>query len=404
MHRTQAIPWLPDIPSSWSVQPAKTVLEREKILNSDRTEQTVLSLTLRGVVENDPENPEGLVPADYATYQIFEADDLVFKLIDLENVRTSRIGHVHRKGIMSSAYLRLRPMRSVCPRYLYWQFFDLYNRRVFNQLGNGVRSTLGAEDVLTLPLAIPTLPEQRKIADYLDRETDRIDTLIAKKGQVQDLLHLRLYSLIAEEMASLEITHVPLKRTARIIDCKHRTPDYLSSGIPIVSPGDIQPGILDLSGCYRFVSEEEYRDLASGERRAAVGDIIYSRNASIGIPALVATNCQFAMGQDVCIIRPLRSDGDGRFLQLILETLGKDQLEEQKIGSTFSRINVSQIAELRIPALSEVAQDELVDQWTTERTRTTALIEMIGQQIELLRERQQALITAAVAGGLEVAA
>lgn len=79
----------------------------QKQINKGNNFQNILSLTLRGVVNNNLDNPEGLVPKDYGTYQIFEKGDLVFKLIDLENFRTSRVGLVHERGAMSPAYIRL---------------------------------------------------------------------------------------------------------------------------------------------------------------------------------------------------------------------------------------------------------------------------------------------------------
>ena len=100
------------------------------------------------------------MPADYRTYQRFKQGDLVFKLIDLENLRTSRVGLIHKDGTMSSAYVRLVPQHDGVQRYFYHQYFDLYQRAVFNQLGAGVRSTLGAKDLLELPVLVP-VPRNR---------------------------------------------------------------------------------------------------------------------------------------------------------------------------------------------------------------------------------------------------
>lgn len=101
------VPWLGNVPAHWDIRRGKWLFRSRKELNSDLRNTNILSLTLRGVVNNDPDNPEGLVPKDYGTYQLFAKGDLVFKLIDLENVRTSRVGLVHQDGIMSPAYVRL---------------------------------------------------------------------------------------------------------------------------------------------------------------------------------------------------------------------------------------------------------------------------------------------------------
>src|SRR5262245_56091027 len=98
--KDSGVPWLGEVPVHWEVQRGKWLFRSVKEINADRRHTNILSLTLRGVVNNDPDDPEGLVPNDYATYQFFAKDDLVFKLIDLENIRTSRVGLVHQDGIM----------------------------------------------------------------------------------------------------------------------------------------------------------------------------------------------------------------------------------------------------------------------------------------------------------------
>ena len=164
------------VPQHWKIVRSKYLFECMKEINFGMKNINVLSLTLRGVVNNDPENPEGLVPRDYATYQIVRKDDIIFKLIDLENFQTSRVGLVHEDGIMSSAYVRFSPItRKINVRFFYYQFYDFYMRRIFNQIGKGVRSTLGAPDLLNLPVCVPPLPEQNAIVKYINNTTTQID-------------------------------------------------------------------------------------------------------------------------------------------------------------------------------------------------------------------------------------
>jgi type I restriction enzyme S subunit len=103
------IAWNENMPSHWTSDKAKHIFSNPKQINKGNSEKNILSLTLKGVIRNDADNPIGLAPSDYSTYQIFEENELVFKLIDLENISTSRVGIVHERGIMSSAYIRLHP-------------------------------------------------------------------------------------------------------------------------------------------------------------------------------------------------------------------------------------------------------------------------------------------------------
>ena len=196
--KSSGVEWLGDIPEHWELRRGKFLFLSLKELNSDNQSDNILSLTLRGVVNNDPDSPEGLVPHDYATYQVFSKGDLVFKLIDLENLRTSRVGLVHEDGIMSSAYIRLVAKHGGLQRYFYYQYFDLYQRGIFNQIGRGVRSTLGPSDLLEIPLLLPPVDEQKAIVRAIEKLTSDIDAAIAHTRREIELLEEYRTRLIAD--------------------------------------------------------------------------------------------------------------------------------------------------------------------------------------------------------------
>jgi type I restriction enzyme S subunit len=197
-YREDVAPWLGKVPKDWRFEKAKWFLAHRKQLNADGAIDNVLSLTLRGVVNNDPENPEGLVPKDYRTYQIFDQNDLVFKLIDLENVRTSRVGLVHERGIMSSAYVRVVPPRDWNPRFLHYWYYHLYQAEVFNKIGSGVRSTLGQSDLLELPIPIIARDLQDRIVALLDEKCAKIDEAVRIKEEQIALLREQRQILIQQ--------------------------------------------------------------------------------------------------------------------------------------------------------------------------------------------------------------
>ena len=170
------ISWIGKIPENYKLIKGKYLFKSQKQINKKMINKNLLSLTLKGVINKDLHSNEGLRPENYETYQIFEKDDLVFKMIDLENISTSRVGIVHEKGIMSSAYIRHIPnKKEIFPKYAYWFYFDLYNKEIYNSLGSGVRSTLSSDDLLDLKLPLPSIDDQREISNYLDFKTNNID-------------------------------------------------------------------------------------------------------------------------------------------------------------------------------------------------------------------------------------
>jgi type I restriction enzyme, S subunit len=293
----------------------------------------------------------------------------------------------------------LVPGPLMIPRFLAWQLYarqsELLATAPFTIL-----PILNNEFVRSLLITVPPLTTQRAIADYLDRETARIDALIAAKRRMVELLEDRLAIYTRQLLTSVEHKLQPLKRTWRVVDCKHRTPKYVDKGYPVISPGDTTPGRLDVSRAHRFVDEKDYQDLTEEGRQPRRGDIVYSRNASIGIAAFVDTDVPFCMGQDVCLVSSDRASQ--LFLTYFLNSLGLDQLEEQKVGSTFSRANVEQILELIVPTPEPEDQHRIAEQLDERTNSQQKVVSLLDSQINLLQERRQALITAAVTGQLDV--
>lgn len=177
-YESTTIPWNPTMPSHWKEYRGKRLFFSKKVKNAGNEESNILSLTLKGVIRNDKDRPIGLSPDDYSTYQIFEQGDLVFKLIDLENISTSRVGIVPERGIMSSAYIRLTARSPLNIRYFYMQYYSLWLRNIYNGLGAGVRQTLSADELLNLGIVVPSAAEQDQIVRFLDWKVSKVNQLI----------------------------------------------------------------------------------------------------------------------------------------------------------------------------------------------------------------------------------
>jgi len=210
-YKDSGLPWLGQVPAHWQTKRAKWIFRYHKHLNASGEERNILSLTLRGVVNNNPASPEGLVPKDYRTYQIFEKGDLVFKLIDLENLRTSRVGLVHERGIMSPAYIRMTLTGAGDRRFFFYQYYDLYLRGIYNQLGSGVRATLGPNDLLNLPVCVPSLEEQSAIVCYLDSIDQRIHRFIRNRQRLIEVLNEQKQAIINRAVTRGLDPNVPFK-------------------------------------------------------------------------------------------------------------------------------------------------------------------------------------------------
>lgn len=295
--KDSGVEWIGDIPAKWKLLPVKRFFRAEKRIVGDAVnEYERLALTMKGVIKRSKDDSEGLQPEKFEGYQILRENELVFKLIDLENVKTSRVGLSPYTGLVSPAYIVLSSKQKDNRFFYYWFLFMYYNE-VFNQLGGaGVRSALSAKDVCLLSVPAIDCEEQRKIADYLDDKCSKIDAIIAKQEKIIEKIKLYKSSLIMELVLGGLHADIHMKdsgydfigavpSTWSVMRLRNiGTPqngiskggEFFGQGFPFVSYGDVYrnytlpksvPGLVD--------STEEEREKYSVRE----GDIFFTRTS-----------------------------------------------------------------------------------------------------------------------------
>ena len=192
--KNSGVQWLGNIPKEWSVGKVKHEFYATKTIVGDKVnDYERLALTLNGVIKRSKDAGDGLQPEKFDGYQILKEHELVFKLIDLANVSTSRVGLSPYTGIVSPAYIVLHHRKDMNPRYGEYYFLSMWMNEVFNHIGgDGVRSALNAKDLLNIPYLKVSPDEQQAIADYLDETCSKIDEIIAEaKASIDEYKNLR---------------------------------------------------------------------------------------------------------------------------------------------------------------------------------------------------------------------
>ena len=141
----------------------------------------MLSLSYGKVKRKSIDTVEGLLPESFDGYNIIEKDDIVLRLTDLQNDHTSlRVGLAEERGIITSAYLTIRNRSNFCPKYLYYYLHSFDIAKGFYGMGAGVRQGLNWDGVKWLKILAPSVPEQERIAAFLDAECAEIDAVLEK--------------------------------------------------------------------------------------------------------------------------------------------------------------------------------------------------------------------------------
>jgi type I restriction enzyme S subunit len=250
-----------------------------------------------------------------------------------------------------------------------------------------------------------------------------LDALVAEKERLLLLLAEKRRALITRAVSRGLNPHVPLRdsgipwlgeipahwhavqlrRVAMIIDCKHRTVPFVADGIPLASIREVQSWEVDLSSA-KMTTEDEYLLMVEGDRDPRPGDVIVSRNATVGAAALVPRGARFCMGQDVSLVRP-RIGLEPAFLNWLFRgDCVVNQVVSASIGSTFFRINVEQIKELVIPLPQPREQRAIVTHIAAVTRKLEAVRAATERTVGLLKERRATLVAAAVTGQIDLGA
>lgn len=193
-------------PQDWPLNKLHHVFTvRKNNKNTGMLNDNLLSLSYGRIINKDIDTTGGLLPESFETYQIVSPGDIVMRLTDLQNDKRSiRQGLVKEKGIITSAYDAIYPAKEHDSRYWAYALLAMDLAKYYYSLGGGVRQSIKFKDFPNDWLHTPPSETQKEIADFLDRETARIDELVEKKK--------KLISLAQEQKTS-------------------RTSDFLTKGI-----------------------------------------------------------------------------------------------------------------------------------------------------------------------------
>lgn len=318
--KDSGVEWIGEIPKDWDIVPTKRFFRNiKRVVGSDADNYERLALTMNGVIKRSKEDSEGLQPEKFEGYQILRKNELVFKLIDLENVRTSRVGLSSYTGLVSPAYIVLTN-ESEDNRFYYYWFMFLYYNEVFNHLGgDGVRSALNAKDLSVIPIVAIPIYTQNCIANYLDKKCTKIDIIIAKQQKIIGKLKAYKQSVITETVIKglnpdVEMNDSGIEFIGKIpshwkiirlkflltylIDCPHETPKYDADGkYLVIRTADQDLAILRKDEDMFRLSENEYQNRI---RRMSLDkdDIVYGREGGRwGLACLVPESNRYCLGQ-----------------------------------------------------------------------------------------------------------
>ena len=427
-YQESGVPWLGEIPAHWQQLPGRACFTEKKTPNVGMQETTVLSLSYGQIVVKPPEKLHGLVPASFETYQIIEPCDIVIRPTDLQNDWVSlRTGLAKTRGIITSAYMRLRTKDPLAPEYghLLLHAYDL--KKVFYGLGSGLRQNLGWRDFKYLPCLVPPPDEQAAIARFLSHIDRRTRRYIRAQKKLIALLEEQKKAIIHQTVTRGLDPNVRLKPSG--VEWLGEIPEHWEvrrlktalirndSGVWGTDYDDAGPVVLrsteqTIDGGWH-IEQPARRRLSAREQAASrlqAGDLLVTKSsgsaAHIGKTSLVTPEIE-QMG--CCFsnfMQRLRVDKktEPRFLWYILNCrLGRDQMVYLSNTTTgLANLTGSILGNIWVGFPPIQDQRLLAEEIRKLTLSSDEVISRAHREIDLLREYRTRLIADVVTGKLDV--
>lgn len=426
--KDSGIAWIGVIPQDWKIVRTKSLYCSAKEIAGVRADNFErLALTLNGVIKRSKEDSVGLQPEKFSGYQILKKGELVFKLIDLENVATSRVGLSPYTGIVSPAYIVLSKQsraKDLVVRYSMYHFLSMWQREIFNQMGdNGVRSSLNAKELLNIPHPFPSIYEQKRIVTFLDAQCAEIDAVLEKtRASIEEYKKLK-QAVITQAVTKgirgdrpmkdsgiewigdipKEFETLQLKFLCKLItDGTHFSPSTVETGLPYITAGDVHGIGLDYNSAKR-ISEEDFNLLVNQGCQPLKGDVLLVKDgATTGRVGFVDSDVPCVILSSVAMLRPADNINGHYLMYLLSSYFLQNQILVSMAGSAMPRITLTKLVKY-IGLLSPLSeQQEIADYLDEKCADIDALVAKKQQYLTEIENYKKSLIYEYVTGKKEV--
>lgn len=361
-----------------------------------------------GVLDLTDVKAMNFTPAEQQIFSLRSGDVLVTEGSgSLRSVGASAVWREELEGkvCFQNTLLRLRPRTGITDGlFLEWWARSAFGSGLFASIATGANIYhISAERVRALPIELPPLEEQRRIADFLDEETTRIDQIVVHREQQRQLLQSRQEASIRHLFQEANTFRTKLKF---LLTSRPRygvlVPKFEEGGVKFVRVNDL----LDLPG--RAQNLTTIAPEVSAQHPTTLvraGDVLVSVVGTLGRAAVAPHSIAGAnVNRAVAVLRPKANVNR----QLLAAWINAADFQEQALLATGNdsaqrTLGMEDMANFSLQWPSdEASQTELAHMVLRSTELTQRLESTLRRQITTLTERRQALITAAVTGQFDV--
>lgn len=426
-YKELSAPGHPLLPSHWELKPVKSVASHnDDVLEEDaEPDFEILYVDIsgvsadRGIVEKLPMRFEH---APSRARRRVRHGDVIISTVRTYLKAIARIQNPEENLVVSTGFAVVRPRSGLEPEFLAHALSSSTFLEAVISRSTGVSyPAINASELVSLPIPVPPIEEQRAIARFLDRETAKIDALVAEQERLIELLKEKRQAVISHAVTKGLNPNAPMKDSGiewlgsipahwSIKRLKNLSPfitvgivveptSYVSdSGLPFIYGGDIREGVIDHENARRISREAS---AANEKTLLRAGDLLTVRVGAPGVTAVVPKECEGGNCASVMLVR--RGAFNSDWLALVMNTrVVRFQVEVVQYGAAQEQFNISHAINFWVPTPPREEQDEIARQLHSQVSRIDELMEAATRSMDLLRERRAALISAAVTGQIDV--
>ena len=274
-----------------------------------------------------------------------------------------------------------------------------------------------------IEIPVPPRIEREQITQYLDRETGKIDALIAEQQRLIELLQEKRQAVISHAVTKGLNPDAPMKESGvewlgevpghwvgcrfkhcliGLTDAEHKTcPDYEEGEYLIIRTSNIREGVLITEGA-KYTDANGYKEWTT-RCTPQEGDIVFTREAPAGEACIIPEGVTACLGQRTVLMHPRCSKVTPEYLvSSIYSGAAKTFIQNLSQGSTVAHLNMSEIGNMPI-ALPPLDEQLEINKYTRDKSQKfDDLMKQARTSTKLLQERRSALISAAVTGQIDV--
>lgn len=213
-YKDSGIPWVGVVPNGWEVEPIGRNIHEVDNPNVGGKETNALQFKA-GTIISKSVGDSKYHPTTLEAYNVVDEGVIMLNGLNLSfDLISQRVGLVQEKGVITSAYLAIKPNEQIKSEFLTYLFKAYDARKALHAMGKGLRQTLAWKELKSYSVVYPPLPTQQRIADFLDSKCAEIDELAALQETMIAELKRYKQSVITEAVTKGLDPNVPMKDSA----------------------------------------------------------------------------------------------------------------------------------------------------------------------------------------------